>query len=76
MGSVPKSREPLYEEMMCVVSVTKGHSGNGCGLASILCKYDLRKDELFVLSWARVRQVMRRMISSELFCYCLFWLDA
>ena len=27
---------------MCV-SVTEGHSGDGCDLASTLCKYDLRK---------------------------------
>ena len=35
------------EEMMCVVyvSVTEGHSGDGCDLASTLCKYDLRKGE-------------------------------
>ena len=42
MGSV--------EEMMCVVyvSVTKGHSDDGCDLAPILCKSDLRKgDYLF-----------------------------
>ena len=31
-------------------------------LASTLCKYDLRKGYLFVLSWARVRQVMRGSI--------------
>ena len=36
---------------MCV-SVTKGHSGDGCDLASTLCKYDLRKGDLFVMSWA------------------------
>ena len=35
----------------------RGHSGDGCDLASILCKYDVRKGDLFVLSWARVRQV-------------------
>ena len=35
-------------------------------LASTLCKYDLRKGDLFVLSWARVQQVMRGSISSEL----------
>ena len=35
----------------------RGHSGNGCVLASTLCKYDLRKGDLFVLSWARVRRV-------------------
>ena len=35
------------------------HSGDGCDLASALCKYDLRKGDLFVLSWARVRRAMR-----------------
>ena len=32
------------EETVCVVcvSVTEGHSGDGCDLASTLCKYDLR----------------------------------
>ena len=56
------------EEMMCVVcvDVTEGHSGNGCVLASTLCKYDLRKGDLFVLSWARVRRVRRGSLSSEL----------
>ena len=49
------------EEMMCVVcvDVTEGHSGDGCVLASTLCKYDLRKGDLFVLSWARVQRVRR-----------------
>ena len=49
------------EEMMWVVcmSVTEGYSGDGCDLVSTLCKYDLRKSDLFVLSWARVRQVRR-----------------
>ena len=51
----------------------------------ILCKYDLRKRDLFVLSRARVRRVRRGSISSErLICdggarsifYCLLWLDA
>ena len=32
-----------------------------------LCKYDLRKDDLFVLSLARVRRVRRESISSELY---------
>ena len=56
------------EEMMCVVSidVTWGHSGDGCVLASTLYKYDLRKGDLFVLSWARVRRVRRGSLSSEL----------
>ena len=35
-------------------------------MASTLCKYDLRKGDLFVLSWARVRRVMRGSLSSEL----------
>ena len=36
------------------------HGGDGCDLASSLCKYDLRKDDLFVLGWARVRRVRRK----------------
>ena len=28
----------------------RGHSGDGCDLASTLYKYDLRKGDLFVLS--------------------------
>ena len=62
-----------------------GHSGDGCSLASTLCEYDLRKGDLFDLSWASVRQVRRGSSSSELlyvvevctvFCYYLLWLDA
>ena len=47
--------------MCCVCECYRGHSGDGCDLASTLCKYDL-----FVLSWARVQRVMRESISSEL----------
>ena len=36
-------------------------SGDGSGLASTLCKDDLRKGDLFVLSWARVRRVRREV---------------
>ena len=56
------------EEMMCVVclSVTQGHSGGGCDLTSALCKNDLRKGDIFILSWARVRRVRRESSSSEL----------
>ena len=39
--------------MSCVWMLQRGHSGDGCVLASTLCKYDLRKGDLFVLSWAR-----------------------
>ena len=44
------------------------HCGDGCDLARILCKYDLRKGDLFVLSWARVRRMRLVSISSELLC--------
>ena len=40
------------------------HSGDGCDLASTLCKYDLRKGDLFILSW--LRQVRWGSISSEM----------
>ena len=43
-----------------------GHRGYGCELALTLCKYDLRKGDLFVLSWARVLRVRRVSISTEL----------
>ena len=45
--------------MSCVWMLQRGHSGDGCVLASTLCKYDLRKGDLFVLNWARVRRVRR-----------------
>ena len=44
----------------------RGNNGDGCDLASTLCKYDLRKCDLFVLSWARVRRLRRGSISLEL----------
>ena len=56
------------EDMMCVVyvSVTDGHSGDGCDFPSTLCMYYLRKGDLLVMSFARVRRVKRGSISSEL----------
>ena len=39
--------------MSCVWVLQRGHSGDGCDLASTLCMYDLRKHELFVLCWTR-----------------------
>ena len=50
---------------MCC-ELQRGNSGDGCDLASTLCKYDLKKGDLFVLSWARVRRGRRGSISSEL----------
>ena len=44
----------------------KGHSGGGYDLALTLCRYDLRKGDLFVLSCARVRRVRRGSMFSEL----------
>ena len=44
----------------------KGYSGDGCDLASTLCKYDLKKGDLFVLCWASVRRVRWGSIYSEL----------
>ena len=52
--------------MSCVWMLQRWHSGDGCVLASTLCKYDLRKGDLFVLSWERVRRVRRGSICSEL----------
>ena len=54
------------EDMVCVVCVwllQREHSGDGCDLASTLCKYDLRMGDLFVLSWARVRRMRRGSLS-------------
>ena len=45
------------------------NSGDGCDLASTLCMYDLRKGDLFVPSWARVRRVRRGSIPSELMMF-------
>ena len=53
----------------CVWALQRGHSGDGCDLALTLCTYDLRKGDLFVMSWARVRQVWQCSVSSEL----LWW---
>ena len=44
----------------------RGHSGDICVLASTLRKYDLRKGDLFDLSWARVRRVRWGSLSSVL----------
>ena len=52
--------------MSCMWVLQRGHSGDGCDLVLTLCKYGLRKGDLFVLSWARVRRVMRGSLSSEM----------
>ena len=45
---------------MFFMSVLQGD--DGCDLASTLCKYDLRKGDLFVLCWTRVRRVRREYL--------------
>ena len=47
--------------MSCVWMLQREHSGDGCVLASTLCKYDL-----FILSWARMRRVRWGSLSSML----------
>ena len=47
------------QEMMCVVceSATLGmawDSGDACDLSSTLCKYNMRKGDLFFLRWAMI----------------------
>ena len=37
--------------MWCACVLQRGHSGDRCDLVSTLCKYDLKKGDLFVLSW-------------------------
>ena len=39
------------EEIMCVMCVSVTNSGHGCDLVPPLCRNDLRKGDLFVLSW-------------------------
>ena len=55
--------------MSCVGVLQRGHSGDGCVLASTLCKYDLRKGDLFVLSWTRVRRDNRGMYMAHVCFY-------
>ena len=71
----------VVEEMVYMWVLQMGHCGDGCVLASTLCKYELRKGDLFVLSWARVRRkyLFRAANVVEVcavFCYCLLWLYA
>ena len=48
--------------MCCVLH--RGHSDDECDLASTLCKYELRKSDLFVLSWAKVLRVREVSLQS------------
>ena len=55
----------------CVWVLQKGNNDDACDLASTLCKYNLRKGDLFVLSWPRVRRVSRGSVVEvcAVFCY-------
>ena len=55
--------------MLCWCVLQKGHSGDVCELASTLCRYYLRKGDIFVLSWERVRRARRRIVSPKLLKY-------
>ena len=48
----------------------RGHSGDGCDLVLTLCKYDLRKGDLFVLSWVRVRRVRHLFRAANVWWRC------
>ena len=48
--------------MSCVWMLQRGHSGDGCVLASTLCKHTLRKGDLFVQSCARMRRGSKELI--------------
>ena len=47
--------------MSCVWVLQRDIVGAVCYLVSTLCKYDLRKGYLYVLSWGRVRRVRREV---------------
>ena len=59
--------------MSCVSMLQRGHSGDGCVLALTLCKYDLRKEDLFVLS--ATSDAGKNLFRASNVC-CLVWLDA
>ena len=64
---------------MCrVCGCYRGHSHDGCVLASTLCKYDLWKGDLFVLSWAMVLMCgggVRSILLLPLVARCLETID-
>ena len=55
----------MTDSMVCICGQLK-RCGDGCAEASILCRYNMRKGDLFVLSWARVRRVCQGKFSSVL----------
>ena len=66
--------------MVCVSVLHRGQYGEVCVFASTLCKYDLRKGDLFFLSWARLLSMCVfavNMVECMLcirFCWCVYML--
>ena len=48
--------------IVCGSDLQRGHSGDGCLTSSILFKYERSRGQLFILSWARVRRVVRGVL--------------
>ena len=51
--------------VVCGSDLQRGHSGDGCLTSSILFKYERSREQLFILSWARVRLIARGSVDSE-----------
>ena len=51
--------------VVCGSDPQKEHSGDGCLSSSIFLKYGCSMGHLFVLSWARVRRVVRSSVVFE-----------
>ena len=63
--------------MSCVWVLQRGHSGDGCDLASTLCKYDFVGSESGKGATSEVGKYLFRAANvCAVFCYCLLWLDA
>ena len=54
-------------EQVCVSVLQRGHYGEVGVYASTMCTYDLRKRDLCVLSWVKVRRLCLESISSVVF---------
>ena len=53
--------------MVCSSVLQMGQLGDACFGSSILYRYDSRRGDLFVLSWARVRRMSLERVSSVVF---------
>ena len=62
----------LSKCVVCGSDLQRGYSSDGCLTSSILFKYESRCGHLFVLSWARVRQVARGVMYCEWYGVCDF----